>query len=85
MEELYSIIEEKIKASGFTGDISGRDLYDEVSMEADKHENGSYIFMVKVDENVFYEGNMDIHDEEFDLHTIDIHEGDKVYHVDFDA
>ena len=28
---------------------------------------------------------MDILEHEFDLHYVDIHDGDQVYHVDFDA
>ena len=36
MEELYQLIEDKIKASGYTGDVDGREFYYEVSAEADK-------------------------------------------------
>lgn len=85
MEELYAIIEDKIKASGFPGEIDGRTFYNEVDREADKQENGTYIFMIKREDGLFYEGCMEILDEQFDLHYIDIHFEDKVYHVDFDA
>jgi hypothetical protein len=85
MEELYRTIEEKIKASGYSGEIDGREFYYEVSKEADAKENGKYIFMVKKSDTVYYEGCMDILDKDFDLHYIDIHEDDKTYHVDFDA
>ncbi len=85
MEELYELIEEKIKASGYPRPVDGEAFYDEVSREADGREEGAYIFMVKWDEDLYYEGHMEVLEEQFDLHTIDIHDGDTVYHVDFDA
>ena len=39
MEELYAIIEEKIKKSGYPGHVDGREFYNEVSDEADEKEN----------------------------------------------
>lgn len=85
MEELYNIIEEKIKASGYPGEIDGRTFYHEVSAEADEKENGTYIFIIKKSDELSYTGCMEIMDEEFDLHYIDIEDGDRKYHVDFDA
>ena len=85
MKELYRIIEEKIKNTGYPGEIHGEEFYDEVSREADEKENGTYIFLIKKNETVFYQGCMEIMDNQFDLHYVDIHDGDKVYHVDFDA
>ena len=85
MKELYRIIEEKIKNSGYPDEINGEEFYDEVSREADEKENGTYIFLIKKNETVFYQGCMEIMDNQFDLHYVDIHDGDKVYHVDFDA
>ena len=85
MKELYRIIEEKIKNTGYPGEINGEEFYDEVSREADEKENGTYIFLIKKNETVFSQGCMEIMDNQFDLHYVDIHDGDKVYHVDFDA
>lgn len=85
MEELYRMIEEKIKKSGYPGGIDGREFYNEVSDEAEDQENGAYIFLIRKSDTVYYQGCMDIMDREFDLHYVDIHEGDTVYHVDFDA
>lgn len=84
MKNLYKIIEEKIKASGYPGKIDGEAFYEEVASEAAGKEEGSYIFMVKWEEDIWYEGNMDILKDQFDLHTIDIHVGKLVFHVDFD-
>lgn len=85
MEELYRMIEEKIRNSGYPGEIDGREFYNEVSDEADSKDNGTYLFMIKKSDTVFYQGCMDILDEQFDLHYVDIHDGEKTYHVDFDA
>ncbi len=85
MEELYRLIEEKIKASGYPGEVDGMEFYDEVSAEADEQENGKYLFLIKKTDTLVYQGCMDIMDQEFDLHYVDIHDGDQVYHVDFDA
>ena len=85
MEELYQLIEEKIKNAGYPGEIDGEEFYGDVSAEADEKENGEYIFIIKKTENLYYKGGMTIMDEEFDLHCVDIHDGEKIYHVDFDA
>lgn len=84
MEEIYRIIEEKIKKSGYAGNVDGEEFYDEVSREADEKENGTYLFLIKKSDTVFYQGCMEIMDSQFDLHYVDIHDGDMVYHVDFD-
>lgn len=85
MEELYRLLEQKIKNSGYPGNIDGEEFYNEISDEADEKENGTYIFMIKKSDTVFYQGVMEILDDQFDLHTMDIHVGETVYHVDFDA
>ena len=85
MNELYELIEEKIKASGYSGEIDGREFYNDISDEADEKENGDYIFLIKKTEELLYRGCMTIIDDQFDLHYVDILDGDKTYHVDFDA
>lgn len=85
MNELYKLIEEKIKAAGYPGVIDGREFYNDVSDEADEKENGDYIFLIKKTEELMYRGCMTIIDDQFDLHYVDILEGDNTYHVDFDA
>lgn len=85
MNELYKLIEEKIKAAGYPGEIDGREFYNDVSDEADEKENGDYIFLIKKTEKLMYRGCMTIIDDQFDLHYVDILEGDNTYHVDFDA
>lgn len=85
MEKLYQLIEDKIRNAGYPGEIDGEEFYGDVSAEADEKDNGTYLFIVKKTEELFYKGCMEIMDDEFDLHYVDIHDGEKVYHVDFDA
>lgn len=85
MEELYQLIEEKIKNAGYPGKVDGCEFYGDVSAEADNQENGTYLFIIKKTDTLSYKGCMEILDDQFDLHYVDIHEDDKVYHVDFDA
>ena len=85
MNELYELIEEKIKTAGYPGEIDGADFYGYVSAEADNQECGTYLFIIKKSDTVSYKGCMTIMEDEFDLHYVDIHDGEQIYHVDFDA
>lgn len=84
MDELYRMIEERIREAGYPGKIDGREFYNDISAEADEKENGTYLFIIKKDENISYHGCMVIMDEEFDLKYVEIHVGEQVYKVDFD-
>ena len=85
MQELYQLIEEKIKKAGYPGVIDGCEFYKDVCDEVDNQENGTYLFIIKKSDELSYKGCMDIMDDEFDLHYVDIIAGEKTYHVDFDA
>ena len=85
MEELYQLIEQKIKSAGYSGEIDGQEFYEDISNEADEQENGTYVFLVKKSDRLSYKGCMTIMDDQFDLHYVDIHDGKEVYHVDFDS
>ena len=84
MEELYQLIETKIKEAGYPGSIDGREFYNDISEEADSRENGLYVFLIKKSDTLAYQGCVTILDNEFDLHYVDIVEGEMVCHVDFD-
>lgn len=84
MQELYEMIEERIRKSGYPKAVDGREFYQDVSEEADEKENGTYLFLIKKTEEVSYQGCMTIIDEQFDLHYVDIQDGEISYHVDFD-
>ena len=85
MRELYEMIEKLIREAGYPGEIDGREFYHDVSDEADEKSNGTYLFVIKKTETLSYHGCMEIMDSEFDLHFVDIHDGDAVYHVNFDV
>lgn len=85
MNELYRLIEKKIKASGYPGVIDGKQFYDDVSAEAENQEDGTYQFLIKRDDGIVYSGCMDIMEKEFDLHYVDIITDDMRYRVDFDS
>lgn len=84
MEELYKSIEEKIKSAGYEGSVSGKDIYWEICDEIEEKENGSYIFMSKKEDDVFFEYQIDVMDDNFNLSYIDINTPKGKIHVDFD-
>lgn len=84
MEEIYRLIEEKIKSAGYEGNVSGKDIYDEICDQIEEAENGSYIFMSKKDDDVFFEYKIDVMDENFNLSYIDVNTPQGKIHVDFD-
>ena len=56
MNELYELIEEKIKGSGYPKEIDGREFYNDISDEADEKENGTYMFIIKKTDTLQYQG-----------------------------
>ncbi len=84
MEEIFYIIEKKIKDSGYLESVDGEEIYNEICDEIEDKENGSYIFMSKKDDDTFFEYKVDLMDENFNLSYIIINTKDKKYHIDFD-
>lgn len=85
MEELYQLIEKKIKDAGYKGVIDGREFYNDISEEVDDKEDGMYMFVIKKTDTLSYQGCMTIMEDDFDLHYVDIIEDESVIcHVDFD-
>lgn len=85
MDELYKMIEERIAESGYTGPVSGYEIYNEICDFIDEKENGSYVFMSKKTDDVVYEYNVQIHEEDFNLSTLTITTKENTYVIDFDA
>lgn len=84
MEELYELIESKVKESGYTKEISGYDIYNEICDFIEEKENGTYIFMSKPDDNVVLEYKVDVMSDNFNLSYIKIITPSQVYFCDFD-
>lgn len=85
MNKFYKAIEEKIKESGYPGEISGRDVYDDICDQIEDKENGTYLLLSKFDENVIFEYHITIQDEGFNLGLLTIRTPEGVYQTDFDA
>ena len=84
MEELYRTIEDKIRSSGYKGDLDGEDIYNELCDQIEDKEPGSYVFLCKKEGDTFFEYNVDVLEEQFNLSSLDIHTPAKKYHIDFD-
>ena len=84
MNELYQAIEEKIRAAGYTGKIDGRELYDDICDRIEDKENGEYLLMSKRDDEVWFEYQLQIHDEDFNLSVLTIHTPKGDFTVNFD-
>lgn len=85
MEELYQQIEEKIHAAGYHNSVDGEEIYNEICDEIDGKENGTYLLLAKKEGSVFFEYQVEIMDDSFNLSYLDIHEEDgNIIHIDFD-
>lgn len=84
MDEIYRMIEDKIRTAGYAGSIDGEEIYNEICDEIEDKEPGTYIFMVKKDGTMYFEYKIDILEDQFNLSCLDIHIGDQVICVDFD-
>ena len=67
MEELYRMIEDKIYAAGYEGQVSGEEIYDEICDEIEDKEEGSYIFMSKKEDDTIYEYKIDVMEDQLIL------------------
>ena len=45
MEQYFQAIEEKIKESGYQGEISGEAVYDDICEQIEGKENGTYVLL----------------------------------------
>ena len=54
MEEFYKAIEDKIKASGYPGEVNGEDIYNDICDQMEEKENGTYLFLSKKDNGVVF-------------------------------
>lgn len=84
MEELYKKIEEKIRLAGYTKEVDGREIYEDICDGIEDKDNGAYVFMSKKSDDCFFEYNVQIYDEEFNLSTLTINDNGSVYTVNFD-
>ena len=67
MEELYRIIEQKIKDAGYPRSISGEMVYGDICNQIEGKENGSYVLLSKFEDDVIFEYHITVMDDEFNL------------------
>lgn len=84
MKELYNAIERKIRESGYPGKVSGEAVYEDICEQIDGKENGVYLLFSKFDEDVIFEYNITIMDEEFNLGVLTIRTPEGIFVTDFD-
>lgn len=85
MEELYRVIEEKIKSSGYPRPISGKEVYDDICDQIEGKENGAYVLLSKYEQDVIFEYHLTVMDSDFDLRILTMRTPEGVFAVNFDA
>lgn len=84
MQELYDIIEKKIKESGYPRAISGRDVYDDICNQIEDKEEGTYLVLSKFEEDVIFEYNITIMEDQFNLGVVIMRTPEGVFTTNFD-
>lgn len=84
MNELYRAIEEKIKASGYPREISGRRVYEDICDQIEGKEDGSYLLLSKFEDDVIFEYTITVMAEEFNLGVLTMRTPEGVFVTDFD-
>ena len=84
MEELYRIIEQKIKDAGYPRAISGEMVYGDICDQIEGKENGSYVLLSKFEDDVIFEYHITIMDHEFNLGILTMRLPEGVYAANFD-
>ena len=70
MNKFYKALEEKIKASGYPREISGRDVYNDICDQ--------------IEDDVTFEYHITIQDEGFNLGILTMRTPEGVFQTDFD-
>ena len=84
MNELYRVIEKKIKVSGYPRAISGEAVYDDICDQIEGKENGMYILLSKFEEDVVFEYHITILDDDFNLGLLTMRTPEGVFETNFD-
>ena len=84
MDELYKIIEAKIKASGYPREISGFDVYNDICDQIEGKENGSYILLSKFEDDVVFEYHITVMDDQFNLGILTMKTPEGEFETNFD-
>lgn len=84
MDQLYLLIEEKIKDSGYPYEINGFQLYNEICDLIEGKENGTYLFLSKKEDDILFEYQVDVMTDDFNLSYVRITTPTQNYNINFD-
>ncbi|TQQ84467.1 hypothetical protein EXD82_06585 [Peptacetobacter hominis] len=84
MNEIYRAIEEKIKASGYSGTFTGEEVYNDICDEIEDKENGTYLLLSKKENGDTFTYNVSIFDDDFNLSILKINSGEDEFIINFD-
>lgn len=84
VKELYKLIEDKIKSSGYPREISGEAVYEDICDQIDGKENGSYVLLSKFEDDAIFEYHITVMDDEFNLGVLTMRLPEGVFEVNFD-
>lgn len=84
MNELYEFIERKIAESGYSRKVSGEAVYNDICDQIDGKENGTYLLFSKFEDDVIFEYNITIMDDEFNVGILTIRAKEGTFTVDLD-
>lgn len=84
MNTFYEEIEKRIWEAGYPYPVSGEEIYEDICDEIEDKESGSYLFMIKKGDNIYYEYKIDVMEEEFNLAYLIIHTPQKDFYIAFD-
>lgn len=84
MDELYKAIEKKIKDAGYTREVSGERVYEDICDQIEGKEKGTYILFSKFEDDVIFEYHITVMDEEFNLGILTIRTPEGVFETNFD-
>ena len=84
MEELYKLIEEKISEAGYTKEVSGEEIYNEICDNIEDKDEGTYLFLSKRNDGTIFEYSVDVMEDNFNLSYIHITEKSGMFHINFD-
>lgn len=84
MDEIYKVIEERIKLAGYPRDISGEAVYNDICDQMDGKENGTYLLLSKFEDDVVFEYQITIMDRDFNLGILTIKAPEGEFRINFD-
>lgn len=85
MEEIYEIIEQKIREAGYPRQVSGEQVYEDICDQIEEQEDGTYLLLSKFEEDVVFEYHITIMGEQFNLEQIHIQSPEGEWTVEFDS